>query len=60
MDVLKPSVLGETLRHFDDLLAEAQMLRERVTAALHREREPFFPERRRYDEPHAPERRHQQ
>jgi hypothetical protein len=59
MDTLTPSVLGETLRHFDDLLAEARMLREHITAALHREREPFFPERRHYDEPHTPERRQQ-
>jgi len=57
MDALKPSVLGDTLRHLDDLLAEARMLRERITAALSREREPFFPERRRYDAPHTPERR---
>jgi hypothetical protein len=59
MDALKPSVLGETVKRFDDLLAEARALRVRITAALHREREPFFPERRRYDEPHTPERRKQ-
>ena len=59
MDTLKPSILGETLRHFDELLAEARILRERITAALSREREPFFPERRHYDEPHTPERRKQ-
>ena len=57
MDSLKPSLLGETLRHFDDLLAEARQLRERITAALEREREPFFPERRSHYEPHQPERR---
>jgi hypothetical protein len=57
MDTLKPSVFGETLRHLDDLLAQARLLRERMTAALHREREPFFPERRWHYEPHKPERR---
>ena len=57
MDALKPSVFGETLRHLDDLLAEARQLRERIAAALHREREPFYPERRFHYEPHEPERR---
>lgn len=57
MDSLKPSLVDETLRHLDDLLAEARHLRERITAALHREREPFYPERRSHYEPHEPERR---
>ena len=57
MDSLKPSLLGETLRHLDDLLDEARHLRERITAVLHREVEPFYPERRYRFEPHKPERR---
>jgi hypothetical protein len=57
MDSLKPSLLDETLRHLDDLLAEARHLRERITVALYREREPFYPERRSHYEPHEPERR---
>jgi len=57
MDSLKPSLVEETLRHLDDLLAEARHLRERITAALHTEREPFYPERRLHYEPHEPERR---
>jgi hypothetical protein len=57
MDSLKPSRLEETLRHLDDLLAEARDLRQRITAALHREYEPFYPERRSHYEPHKPERR---
>jgi hypothetical protein len=57
MDSLKPSRLEETLRHLDDLLAEARDLLQRITAALHREHEPFYPERRSHYEPHKPERR---
>ena len=57
MDKVKPSLFGESLRHLDDLLAEAQRLRERITAALNPEREPFYPERRSRFEPHEPERR---
>ena len=57
MDSLKPSLVEETLRHLDDLLAEARHLREQITAAFHTEREPFYPERRSHDEPHEPERR---
>jgi hypothetical protein len=48
---------AETLRHIDDLMAEARLLRERITAALRREEEPFFPERRHRYEPHEPDRR---
>ena len=57
MDTLKPSPIGELLRRFDDLLAEAQRLRERVVSSLHRERKPFFPDRRYHEEPHEPDRR---
>jgi hypothetical protein len=57
MDALKPSLLEETLRHLDELLAEARHLRERITAALHQESQPFYPERRSHYEPHEPERR---
>ena len=48
---------AETLRHIDDLMAEARLLRERITTALRREQEPFFPERRHRYEPHEPDRR---
>ena len=48
---------AETLRHIDDLMAEARLLRERIAAALHREEAPFFPERRHRYEPHEPDRR---
>ena len=48
---------AETLRHIDALMAEARLLRERITAALLREEAPFFPERRHRNEPHDPERR---
>jgi hypothetical protein len=47
----------ETLRHIDDLMTEAGLLRERITAALQREEAPFFPERRHRYEPHEPDRR---
>ena len=58
MDTLKPpSLIGDTLRHFDELLDEARMLTDRINAALRREREPFFPERRHHYESHNPERR---
>lgn len=50
----------ETLRHIDDLMAEARLLRERITAALRREEAPFFPERRHRYEPHEPDRRRTQ
>ena len=46
-----------TLRYLDDLMAEARLLRERITAALGREEAPFFPERRHRHEPHEPDRR---
>ena len=48
---------AETLRYLDDLMAEARLLRERITAALGREEAPFFPERRHRHEPHEPDRR---
>ena len=48
---------AETLRHIDDLMAEARRLRDRITTALRREEAPFFPERRHRHEPHEPERR---
>jgi hypothetical protein len=48
---------ADTLRHIDDLMAEARLLRERITAALRREEAPFFPERRHRYEPHEPDRR---
>jgi hypothetical protein len=51
------SPFSEVLRHLDELMAEATHLRERITAALHREQRPFFPERRCRYEPHKPERR---
>ena len=51
---------AETLRHIDDLMAEARLLRERITAALRREEAPFFPERRHRYEPHEPDRRRTQ
>jgi len=50
---------AETLRHIDDLMAEARLLRERIAAALRREEAPFFPERRHRYEPHEPDRRRQ-
>ena len=46
-----------TRRRLDQLIAEAVGLREQIAAALVRERRPFFPERRRAQQPHAPERR---
>jgi hypothetical protein len=42
MDSPKTSLFGETIRHFDDLMAEARHLRERIVA-LQREREPSSP-----------------
>jgi hypothetical protein len=46
------------LRHLDTLLAEAIALRERVTAAMARDREaPFWPDRRRQALQHDPDRR---
>jgi hypothetical protein len=48
---------AETLRHIDDLMAEARLLRERITAALRKEEAPFFPERRHRYEPREPDRR---
>jgi len=47
-----------TRRRLDQLIEEAVGLREQITAALNRECRPFFPERRRANQPHAPERRH--
>jgi hypothetical protein len=57
MDEVKSSIVDETIRHLDELMAEARRLRERITAALRREEEPFFPERRYHYERHEPERR---
>jgi hypothetical protein len=57
MDDVKGSIIGETIRRLDELMAEARHLRERITAALRREEEPFFPERRYHYEQHEPERR---
>lgn len=57
LDTLKPAPVGEILSHIDDLLAEARHLRERITAALHHEREPLYVERRWHQEPHQPDRR---
>lgn len=57
MDEVRSSIIGETIRHLDELIAEARRLRERITAALRREEEPFFPERRYRYEQHEPERR---
>jgi hypothetical protein len=57
MAVLKPTHFEHTIRHVDDLLAEARHLHERIAVALKREREPFYPERRYHYEPHEPERR---
>ena len=54
---LEMTPFAETLRHIDDLMAEARLLRERITTALRREQEPFFPERRYRYEPHEPDRR---
>ena len=48
---------AETLRYLDDLMAEARLLRARITAALRREEAPFFPERRHRHEAHEPDRR---
>jgi hypothetical protein len=45
------------MRHLDNLLAEAIALRERVTAAMRRDRVPFWPDRRRRSAPHDPDRR---
>ena len=58
MDTVE-SPFSETLRHIDDLMAEARYLRERITAALRRLEAPLFPERRRRYERHEPERRNQ-
>ena len=41
----------------DRLLAEAAAVREEVTAALRRWRQPFWPDRRRVYQPFLPERR---
>jgi len=57
MDTLKPSLIGELLSRFDDLLAEAQYPRECVASVPPRDREPFFPERRSHSERHERERR---
>ena len=57
MDKLRHSRFGETLQRFDDLLEEAQRLRERIVASFRREVEPFYPERRYHFEPREPERR---
>jgi len=59
MGVESPTKLpfSDVLRHIDSLLDEAATLRERITAALHRENAPFFPERRHTFEVHEPERR---
>ena len=54
---LATTPFAETLRHIDDLMAEARLLRERITAALRREEAPFFPERRHRNEPYEPDRR---
>jgi hypothetical protein len=57
MDEVKSSIIGETIRRLDELMAEARHLRERITAALGRKEEPFFPERRYHYEQHESERR---
>lgn len=56
METLK-SPFAETLRHIDDLMAEARRLREQITVALSREEAPFFPDRRHQHAPHEPDRR---
>lgn len=56
-DTVRPDVpFGALLRHLDDLVAEHAQLRERLTAALHRE-DPFFPDRRHTYQPREPDRR---
>jgi len=52
------SPFASALRQLDDLMTEASYLRERITAALHREHHPFFPERRHSHQHYEPERRH--
>ena len=47
-----------TRRRLDQLIREAVGLRQQITAALIRDGGPFFPERRRAQEPYTPERRH--
>ena len=57
MDAFQPSLLSDSVRQLEDLLVEARELRDRVSAAMNREREPFYPERRLHYEIHEPERR---
>ena len=45
------------IARMDRLLAEAADVRERVTTALHRWRQPFWPDRRRAVQRRSPERR---
>jgi len=46
------------LRSLDDLLAEAERLRLEIGAAvIRRESRPFWPDRRRVNVPHDPDRR---
>ena len=52
------SPFAAALRQLDDLMSEASYLRQRITAAMLRERYPFFPERRHTHEPYKPDRRH--
>ena len=47
-----------TRRRLDQLIKEVVGLRQQISAALIRDGGPFFPERRRAHQPHAPERRH--
>jgi hypothetical protein len=51
--------LNALLRSLDDLLAEARRLRLELTeTVLRRRTEPFWPDRRRTNIPHQPDRRH--
>ena len=57
MDEVKFSLIGETIRRLDDVIAQAREVRERFIAALRRERESLYPERRYHQQTHEPERR---
>jgi hypothetical protein len=53
-----PTRLQALLRSLDELLAEAERLRLEISETVtRRTRQPFWPERRRVNVPHDPERR---
>jgi len=55
---LSPTRLATLLRSLDELLAEAERLRLEISAAvIRRSSQPFWPDRRRTNIPHVPDRR---